>query len=348
MDVTSQDGPKASEVLVLDSCTFIAEIGLTSKGASALKHYLFHRGTELVVLQTIAKECERVLATRAEGKKKSIEACLEWLARFCDGVSGWNSPSDGVIKKRAKMLANAQHLKAVILPESETLRQRAKSRNQNERPPGHWKSSENDCKLWEQCLDLMANHDVILVSSDKDFRGYANTDDLHPQLRAEAGAVGACTGRKLTFHRSMKFLLSELRSEIPPIPREDVFAFVYGAIAADRQELETNSGCRPTETGNVEQTLLTTDQVEIVEVRLEVEDQWVSPDGSRTYDFSLRGSCHYSLAEHQLTGLTVSNLRLSKTEEDGTVRAVKGSYVSIAARAYAGAAPIEPEPEVIA
>ena len=34
----------ADEVLVLDSSTFINEVGLTKKGASALKHYLFHRG----------------------------------------------------------------------------------------------------------------------------------------------------------------------------------------------------------------------------------------------------------------------------------------------------------------
>ena len=39
----------ADEVLVLDSSTFINEVGLTKKGASALKHYLFHRGTQLVI-----------------------------------------------------------------------------------------------------------------------------------------------------------------------------------------------------------------------------------------------------------------------------------------------------------
>lgn len=49
-----------------------------------------------------------------------------------------------------------------------------------------------------------------------------------------------------------------------------------------------------------------------------------------------------------MTGLTVSNLRLSRVEEDGIVRAVKGSYVSISAHGYMGAAPIEPEPAELA
>ena len=50
MDVDRPTKVIADEVLVLDSSTFIKEVGLTKEGASALKHYLFHRGTQLVVV----------------------------------------------------------------------------------------------------------------------------------------------------------------------------------------------------------------------------------------------------------------------------------------------------------
>ena len=36
-------GVTADEVLVLDSSTFVSETGLTSRGGSALKHYLYLR-----------------------------------------------------------------------------------------------------------------------------------------------------------------------------------------------------------------------------------------------------------------------------------------------------------------
>lgn len=39
----------AMEVLILDSSTFVAEAGLTRRGGSALKHYLYVRGMQLVV-----------------------------------------------------------------------------------------------------------------------------------------------------------------------------------------------------------------------------------------------------------------------------------------------------------
>ena len=44
MDIDRPTKVIADEVLVLDSSTFIKEVGLTKKGASALKHYLFHPG----------------------------------------------------------------------------------------------------------------------------------------------------------------------------------------------------------------------------------------------------------------------------------------------------------------
>ena len=164
-------------------------------------------------------------------------------------------------------------------------------------------------------------------------------DELHPQLQAETEEVGA--GRRLTFHPNMASLLSELRTERPSIPKEAVFAFVYDELAADIKELEANSGCRHTATGDVKQTLFTTDQDNILEVRLEVDDQWKSPDGTKVHDFQLHGSCHYRLADNQLCDFTVSNIKLLTTEPDGTVRAVKGSYINIAGTIYARRCPTD-------
>ena len=331
----------ATEVLVLDSSTFVEEIGLTSRDASALKHYLYHRGTRLVVPQVVVEECERHLAARAKGKRESVEQCIGWLSRFCGRVSGWQAPSDAAIEERARVLAKADQLGAVVVPESEVIHERAESRNRAERPPSHLKAEPGDCRVWEHCLDLLADYDVLLVSRDSDFRGRRWPDQLHPQLQTEAAEVGK--GRSFTLHLSMESLLSELKSEIPAIPNDVVYAFVYAAISEEKRELESNSGCRPKKNGAVKQTLLTTDQLDIIEVRLELDDQWESIDGSNVCDFLLRGSCHYRLSDHQLSDLSASSVTLLITESDGSVRAVKGSYVSAAATLYAGARPVEPE-----
>ena len=66
-------GVTANEVLVLDSSTFVREIGLTSKGGSALKHYLYLRGIQLVVPEVVAEECEQHPDQTRGGKEKDSQ-----------------------------------------------------------------------------------------------------------------------------------------------------------------------------------------------------------------------------------------------------------------------------------
>ncbi len=58
----------------------------------------------------------------------------------------------------------------------------------------------------------------------------------------------------------------------------------------------------------------------------------------------MSGSCHYRLADEEFCDLTPSNVTLLTQQPDGSVRAVKGSYVRISAHMHAGAPPIQPEP----
>lgn len=333
----------AKEVLVLDSSTFIEEAGMTSREASALKHYLAHRKTQLVVPEVVAEECERNLTNIATGKAKKINGMLEWLGRFCGRVNGWDAPTDEVLNEHAKALANGHHLGGVVLKERQAARGRAERRNEDQCPPSHLKAGLGDCRIWEECLNLLTEHDVIFISRDEDFRGHGKTPDLHPQLQAEAEAVG--NRHRLIFYPDIESLLTEFKSEIPSISQEAVFTFVYDALAADIQELETNSGGKPTATGEVTQALFTTDKANVVEVRLKVDDRWDSPDGAKVGDFHLHGSCYYDLTDNRLRDLKVSNIKVVMTEPDGSTRAATGSYVNVSASFYAGARPIQPDAE---
>ena len=143
----------------------------------------------------------------------------------------------------------------------------------------------------------------------------------------------------------MESLFEELRSEIQPISDDVVFAFIYESIASDVEKLASRSGCHPKRVGQVKQTLLTTDEAEVLEVRLEIADIWQSADAAKTMDFRFSGSCHYRQGDDKLCELTPSRVSLLTRQPDGSVRAVRGSYVNASAQAFAGAPPIRPEPE---
>ena len=333
---------KAKKVLVLDTSTFISEVGLMSKVATALKYYLFHQDTILVVPQVVTEECERNLKKRVEGKVESVLANLEWLSLFFGSVNGWTPPKDDKIKARVKALARGEAFDADVLNESTALLQRAKERANAELPPSHKKDSLPDCRLWEQCLELLRKHDVIFVSEDQDFCGHKKPMQLHPKLKAEAECVqgGGC----LTFHASMNSLLKVLqRDEIPRLDAKKVFPFIYKSVANKVSEIQEKYGCKPEMSGTVEQKFFSTSQYDVVEVRLTVKDCWRNDENDDTFEFNLSGSCQYHLTDGELCNLSMSTIGVNKLLPTGKLEMVLNIAFMKASAYGGGPGPIKPD-----
>ena len=286
--------------LVLDSSTLLKEVGLTSKRASALKHYLFIRGIGLVVLEVVAQECRTKLAKRAKAMRDRAQEQMRMLANFMGSVSGWTTPSDDAIEQRSTELSTAKHLRGFVWPISGESQRRANERFKFERPPSHRRKKLNDCMIWEHCLDILHNKDVIFVSEDTDFRNI-DQDSIHPDLLREAESLSS---RSFVFFHNIESLLDEIRCDIDPVPTEYMFRFVYDEIGSRRRELEQSSGCVPDGTGVVQQKAFATSQREIVELRLDVEDSWANDDRSRICNFRLQGSCLLDLSDRRPFELT--------------------------------------------
>ena len=315
-----------------------------SEDATALKHYLFHLGTKLVVPQVVIEEYERNLKNRAEGKVESVLANLEWLSLFFGRINGWPPPNDDEIEARVKVLACGEAFGAEVLNESPALLQRAKERVNTELPPSHRKDSLQDCRLWEQCLDLLRKHDVIFVSEDQDFCSHKKTTQLHPKLKAEAEGVqgGGC----LTFHANMNSLLKVLqRDEIPRLEVKKVFPFVYESVANKMSEIQEIFGCQPEMSGTLDQNFFSTSQNDVVEVRLTVESHWRNDENDDTYKFNLSGSCQYHLADGELCNLSISRIGLNKLLPNGNLEALLNrSYANASPIFWGGVEPIKPGP----
>ena len=319
--------------LILDSSTLLKEVGLPSKRASALKHYLLLRGIGLVVLEIVAQECRSKLAMRAKSMRSRAQDQLRMLANFMGRVSGWTAPSDEAIEQRSIELSIAKHLSATVWPTSPESYRRAMDRLRHERPPSHRHKRPHDCIIWEHCLDVLRSKDVIFVSEDTDFRNIGK-DGIHPDLLREAKSV---PNRSFRFYHNMESLLHDLKCEIDRVPPDEVFSFIYDEIATRRLELEQSSGCIPSSTGAVQQTAFATSLREVVELRLDVQDTWINQDRSKTCSFRLKGSCLLDLLHRRPFELTPSLVRLTEVDSDGSVRAVKGSVVALSGTLYGGA-----------
>lgn len=341
----------AEKVLVLDSSIFIKEIGLMSNNGSALKHYLCSSGTKLIVPQAAAEEYERHLTKMAKDKVAGIQSNLGWLKRFFREIDGWPAPADTVIEGRASDLATGNRHWAIFLEEAVEIRERAERRYSEERPPGHTKKATlGDCRIWEQCLELLLCHDVVFVSRDGDFLDRTG-ELLHPQLDKEAREIGS--GRTLTFYSDMVPLLQNMRNTIAPISNDQIFDFIYDSTNLYSPTSEairnflSNTECRPTKTGSIKQTMLTTEDHRIIEVRLEVKDKWESEDGTKSGLFELRGSCRYHLEKNSLDKLYSEDVGLQVTDPDGSVHGVNGGYRTWQSVVSFSTPPLRAEPTIL-
>lgn len=336
-------------MLVLDASTFIREVGLTSREAPALRHYLYRRGTRLVLPQVVVTACAREFVRLAMGKRKAALAALDWLSRFLGEVGGWAAPDEAAIAACANTLARAEAFKPTLLRDSAEIIRRAEERNRDERPPGHRKDSLNDCIIWEHCLSLLHEHDVIFVSADKaDFCGRRAQDRLHPQLRREVDEVERGT---LTFFTDMASLLKDIEKPLPKLPTNRLVAFVYESLADEIAQLEDNSGCRPAASAGratVEQQFFTTAKGQLVEVRLKLKHAWEGPEDVPPHEFRVRGTCQYDLGSDDLSDLSAGRVGLYSKQADGSERATEGSYVRVSAGPiYLGTPPLKGNVEAI-
>ena len=299
--------PNATRVLVLDSCTFIAEAGLTSVGASALRHYLHVSNVQLVVPRVVVEECKRHLLERVKRKIDDVERRLTWLARFFDGVKDWRPPPDADIAARIDALSRGEHFEARVLNEAPSLQQRACQRVSAQRPPSHKKDSEADCIIWEHCLALLRGHDVVFVSQDEDFRGHGQSKELHPQLRAEADDVRP--QRALAFHTTVDGLLADMRTAIQPPSELGLMDLVYASEEVTTV-LAEDGRANPTRTGSVEQSLFATDDPAVVEVRFKMKDALRGADVDAPAECRVVGKCTYRPRDLSLGALSVSRCEL--------------------------------------
>ena len=201
-----------------------------------LGYYLRPRGTQFVIPEAVKEEYKRYLIKEAKRRINKVQEELRQLARFFNPVEGWTACEDTVIEARAEELAMGSQYGAIFLEETKEIRKHAERRYSEKRPPGHTKKKDEtsgDCRIWEQCLELLLHHDVIFVSQDKDFLD-RHEKKLHPQLDAEAKKVGAGR-RSLSFYSDMNLLLGELKKEIDPIPDDAIFHFIYEGISKNRR-----------------------------------------------------------------------------------------------------------------
>ena len=220
--------------VVLDSNVWVKELALQSAKASAVRYYLKTSDAKLVVPRVVRLEVEEHLRQRMIDCRNDIERAHRELLFLMGTQRGIILPTDDEIEAIVPTLIDKTGVDILNIPLTLDAAESSFARIRRKRPPSHNKEQFADGVIWENCVKLLDEASVCLVTADSAFfKGNdLNTGQLAPTLLDEVRD----RKNRITIYRDLERLMENIRTEIS-LDNDDLIDEARTLAAVDIQEL---------------------------------------------------------------------------------------------------------------
>ena len=173
--------------VVFDSNVWISERGLNSPRAVEVKDFIRRNGATLAVPEVVRLEVERTLRDEMLKNRKTIEDSRRYLATLLGSVDDVALPTDVEIEKLVSGLIDDTNVEIRRMPLTVEAAKSSFDKILRKVQPADKSAQFADGVIWANCLELLSESDVWLVSKDKAFfKDYDYNHDLALNLVEEA------------------------------------------------------------------------------------------------------------------------------------------------------------------
>lgn len=226
--------------IVLDSNIWIREVGLQSKNGAAVRHFLSRVDATVVIPEVVELEVKRTLTEKVLDQRRAIETNYRRLLPIMGTLPALDLPSEEEVRE-----AVAERILDLDVPTRRMDLDIEAARSSmlkaiDHLPPSRSKEQFRDGVIWANCLELLREGNVYLVTDDSDFyEGRNHAKGLARELVAEVSA-GDCTG-EMKLVRDLTTLLEDIRVPFD-LPYSEVFKIVREGQRESIDELLTAHG----------------------------------------------------------------------------------------------------------
>ena len=209
--------------VVLDSNIWISELGLSSTLGAATRFYLKRNKATLAVPEVVKLESERNLKNRLDEYILSIRKSHSNLLSIFGRLKEVVLPGEKEINELIDSLFSNLNVEYIEIPFSLESARSSFFKTIDKVPPSDKSQQFKDGVLWADCLNLLKEQDVHLVTEDKAFyqdRQY--TKGIAKNLEAEVGE----NSNKLYLYNSLHDLLKTMKSDIKISSRDLLQSFL--------------------------------------------------------------------------------------------------------------------------
>ncbi len=191
--------------VLLDSCIWIKEQGLTSNLGTATRFLIRDSGAQLAIPEVVRHEVTNGLVSALRSHRdKALRSGRRLLAAMGENEPRLSLPTVEEIQLRVSQMLDELDCETVDVPISLEPARSAIVRAAEKRVP----TGVRDGVIWQNCLDLLGTSDVHLVTQDGQFYEDRARSRLAPSLSQEA----ELKNHSLSVHSGLDRLLDALEA----------------------------------------------------------------------------------------------------------------------------------------
>ncbi len=156
-------------IIILDSNVWVAQLGLTSPKSAVLMFRLLQNDAKIAVPDVVRSEVEENLSALLIQEKERVLDLHQRMLSVFGVLKAVVLPSDEEIHDKSTKIFEREGVEIDVLPFSPESARLATDRLIKKKPPCDRKEEFRDAVIWEECLRLLSNSHVYLVTKDKAF-----------------------------------------------------------------------------------------------------------------------------------------------------------------------------------
>lgn len=198
-------------IVVLDSNIWLSELGLNSARGAATKFFVKQKSARIALPEVVRLETEHHLRNNLKGYISKMQDSHRQLLTVFGKLKEVVLPDEEEIEKKVRELFCNMDVELIEVPFSLESAKQSFLKIVDKLPPSDHKQQFNDGVLWSDCVKLLEQDDVYLVTSDKAFYKDRNsTKGLAPNLAEEISQAK----HSVKLVSSLLELLQELQTEV--------------------------------------------------------------------------------------------------------------------------------------
>ena len=160
--------------IIFDTNIWFSQLGLNSQSGAAVRFFVQQCGATVAIPEVVRLELERDLTNHLQKLKNGIEKNHRELLAVFGTLKEISLPSDEEIRDKVSDLLTNIDVPHINIPFSLEAAKSSLIKTIEKLPPSNNTQQFKDGVIWANCLELLKDNDVCLVSEDKDF--YENRD----------------------------------------------------------------------------------------------------------------------------------------------------------------------------